>query len=364
MDDPQQDQPLKVLFLGASYGAVLGLRIAAAGHRVTFACRPEEAALINAGQLRLHLPARDSGEVLALSPAQCPHPPAAATPEAIDPAGHHLVCLAMQEPQYAQPAVAGLLSRVARARVPCLSIMNVPVPPFLARLGALPPDALASVFASPGLWSGFDPALFTMASADPQAVREAHPGALVTRVTLPSNFKAAPFADGEAQSRLQRLAADIDRYRLDSAAGPARLRIRLCPDASPLVPLAKWPMLITGNFRCLTRGEPRAIRDAVGADLAASRELYRWVAGLCLELGLESRALVPFERYCAAAEVLTLPSSLARGLYHGATAVERVDRLIRHLARERGRVHPLLEAIVAEVDARLAANRSRVAETT
>lgn len=40
-------KPLRVLFLGAAYGSLLGMRIAAAGHKVTFACRKQEAELIN-----------------------------------------------------------------------------------------------------------------------------------------------------------------------------------------------------------------------------------------------------------------------------------------------------------------------------
>jgi hypothetical protein len=38
------------------------------------------------------------------------------------------------------------------------------------------------------------------------------------------------------------------------------------------VPLAKWPMLMTGNYRCVLDTEVRPIRDAVHSDPAASRE--------------------------------------------------------------------------------------------
>ena len=42
---------------------------------------------------------------------------------------------------------------------------------------------------------------------------------------------------------------------------------------SVFVPLAKWAMLLTGNYRCVTPEGPRSIHDAVHSDLAASAEM-------------------------------------------------------------------------------------------
>jgi hypothetical protein len=39
---------------------------------------------------------------------------------------------------------------------------------------------------------------------------------------------------------------------------PTRLRVH----DSAFVPLAKWAMLLTGNYRCMTADGPQAIRDA------------------------------------------------------------------------------------------------------
>ena len=52
-------------------------------------------------------------------------------------------------------------------------------------------------------------------------------------------------------------------------------------------------------------------------------------------------------------------SSLARGLFAGATAVERVDILIQSLAGQQGMNHAELDRIVADVSGRLAANLAR-----
>ena len=63
------------------------------------------------------------------------------------------------------------------------------------------------------------------------------------------------------------------------------------------VPLAKWAMLITGNYRCVQKDAARSIKEAVHSDLEASRQIYNWVCALCVaksrcrrELGLGTAA--------------------------------------------------------------------------
>jgi hypothetical protein len=67
--------------------------------------------------------------------------------------------------------------------------------------------------------------------------------------------------------------------------------------------------------------------------------------------------LVPFEKYAAAAESLSRPASAARALNNGAPNIERADKLVQLVARQKGMSHPVLEEIVAVVDRRLEANR-------
>jgi hypothetical protein len=127
------------------------------------------------------------------------------------------------------------------------------------------------------------------------------------------------------------------------------------------VPLAKWAMLIAGNYRCITKEGPRAIKDAVHSDINASRATYQWVVNLCLMLGAQESDLVPFEKYAAAAQSLGSPSSAARALYGGAPYIERVDRLVQAIAAQKGLKLPILDEIVGLVDARLEANRKKAA---
>ena len=48
----------KVLILGASYGSLLGVKLALAGHAVKLVCLPQEAALINAEGAIVRMPVK------------------------------------------------------------------------------------------------------------------------------------------------------------------------------------------------------------------------------------------------------------------------------------------------------------------
>jgi hypothetical protein len=81
---------------------------------------------------------------------------------------------------------------------------------------------------------------------------------------------------------------------------------------------------------------------------------------LCMSLGAAETDLVPFEKYAAAARGLANPSSAARALFGGAPNIERVDRLVQTVAKQKGMQSDAVDAVVALVDARLEANRKAV----
>jgi hypothetical protein len=120
-------------------------------------------------------------------------------------------------------------------------------------------------------------------------------------------------------------------------------------------------MLLTGNYRCVTKDGPRSIKEAVHTDREQSRSVYDWVKELCVALGAAPEDLVPFEKYAAAGEGLSRPSSAARALFAGAPNIERVDRLVQLIAAQKGMRNPIVDETVALVDAQLAANRSKAA---
>ena len=230
-----------VLIMGATYGSLFATKLLLAGHHVTLMCLPDEAALINAEGTRVRLPIRGRADPVEIDSRSTPGTLSAAAPADCDPAAFDLVVLAMQEPQYGAADVRTLLGAVAAARVPCLSIMNMPPLPYLARLSALSTETLRGCYTDPSVWNGFDPALMTLASPDPQAFRPPEEAANVLQVGLPTNFKVARFESDEHTALLRALAADIDAVRFDVGGGESiELPVKLRVHESVYVPLAKW----------------------------------------------------------------------------------------------------------------------------
>ncbi len=193
----------------------------------------------------------------------------------------------------------------------------------------------------------------------PQAIRPPNEQVNVLQVTLPTNFKVARF-DNEASNKILReIAADIDAVRFDTADGKIELPVKLRFHDSLFVPLAKWPMLIAGNYRCITKDGMRTAKEAVYTNIEESRSVYEFVIDVCVNLGASRDELVPFEKYATAAESLSRPASAARALNNGAVNIERADRLVQLAAWQKGMSNPILDAMVALVDARLEANRRR-----
>jgi hypothetical protein len=351
---------LNVLIMGATYGSLLAQKLLLAGHDCRLVCLPKEAELINRDGLRTRIPVRGRDALVDVHSAQARGHVSACGPEEADPAAHDMVALAMQEPQYRLPGVRDLLARVAAARVPAMSIMNMPPLPYLARLPGEDVRALRDCYADPAVWDGFDPTYITLASPDPQAFRPPDAPENVLQVSLPTNFKVAAFERPEHTAMLRRIEADIQAVRFDAgdgSGGPVELPVKVRVHDSVFVPLAKWAMLLTGNYRCITPEGPRAIREAVHTDLKASRQVYDWVCELCIALGASEDDLVPFEKYASAATGLAKPSSAARALYAGAPFIERVDRLVQTLARTKGMHNEAVDRTVELVDAQLARNR-------
>jgi hypothetical protein len=267
----------------------------------------------------------------------------------------------MQEPQYRSPGVRELLDAVAKSRVPCMSIMNMPPLPYLKRIPGLATDALKSCYTDASVWDNFEPGLLTLCSPDPQAIRPPDEKINVLQVTLPTNFKVARFESDAYTAILRQMQADIEAARYDPGDGAIDLPVKLKVHDSIFVPLAKWAMLLTGNYRCVTPDRAIDIKDAVHNDIEASRSVYNWVCGLCERLGASPNDLVPFEKYASAARDLVRPSSAARALFNGAPNIERTDRLVQAIAAQYGIRNAIVDQTVAQVDARLAINRKAAA---
>src|SRR5258706_477132 len=111
-----------VLILGASYGSLLATKLLFGGHKITMVGLPAD----------------------------------------VNPLDFDLVALAMQEPQYRSPGVRELLDAVAKSRVPCMSIMNMPPLPYLKRIPGLPTDAIKAAYTDASVWDNFEPGALTL----------------------------------------------------------------------------------------------------------------------------------------------------------------------------------------------------------
>ena len=317
-------RPLRCLVIGASYGLLPAAKIAAAGHSVTVIGHKDQIRMIN-----------QAGVAIRYFDKHVLHPPMGAdglclsTIDSVDPTDFDLVILAIQEPQAASEGISALFQRIGD-RVPVASIMNMPPPPFLDRIPALPREMRQGAYQNHDIWAQLDPDRMTLASPDPQAVclDPARPGHL--QVTLASNFKFAPFSRIEDQTVLERIVRDATRARQPWGRPPVHMLAR----RSIFTPLSKWPMLVTGNCRCVQEvAAPISIKDAVYQNLHESRLLFDAV-NFCLRgVGAPRESLVLFKNYCNAANQLTRPSSLGQGLMNGAKNVERIDRLVLNLMR-------------------------------
>ncbi|MDE2474639.1 MAG: hypothetical protein KGO48_06305 [Alphaproteobacteria bacterium] len=353
--------PYKILILGASYGSLLASKLLFGGHSIHLVCLPAEADLINSEGFRVRLPIRGRAAPVELDSRKLPGKVTAGGAAGVDPSKYDLIGLAMQEPQYRSPGVRELLDAVAKSRVPCMSIMNMPPLPYMKRIPGLDADVLKPAYTDASVWDSFDPAKLTLCSPDPQAIRPPDEKVNVLMVTLPTNFKVARFGADRDTAILRALEKDVDAARFDTPEGKIELPVKLRVHNSIFVPLAKWAMLLAGNYRCITPDGMRTAQEAVHSDLATSASVYNFVNDLCVKLGAAREDLVPFEKYAAAAQSLTRPASAARALNNGAPNIERADKLVQLIARQKGLSHPVIDQIVALVDKRLDANRKKAA---
>ncbi len=332
-----------ILIMGASYGSLLASKLLFGGHSVKLVCLPAEADLINAEGFRVRMPVKGRKEEIEIDSRKLPGKVSATGPGGVNPADFDLVGLAMQEPQYRSAGVRELLDAVAKSKVPCMSIMNMPPLPYVKRIPGLNYDGLKAAYTDPTVWESFDPGLLTLCSPDPQAIRPPEEKVNVLQVTLPTNFKVARFDDDRYTAMLRQLEKDIEAVRFDAPEGKIELPVKL------------------KVHRCITRDGMRTAQEAVHSNLEESRSVYNFVFDLCVKLGAAPGDLVPFEKYAAAAMSLTRPASAARALQNGAPNIERDDKLVQLIAAQKGLHHPVIDAGVALVDARLEINRKKAA---
>src|SRR5204863_10097818 len=161
----------------------------------------------------VRLPVRGRKDPVVLESRKLPGKVTAGPATGVDRKAYDLIGLAMQEPQYRSPGVRELLDAVAKSRVPCMPIMNMPPLPYVKRIPGLDYKALEPAYTDPRVWDSFDPATITLNSPDPQAIRPPDEKVNVLMVTLPTNFKVARFPDEKSTAILRQLEKEIEAIR-------------------------------------------------------------------------------------------------------------------------------------------------------
>src|SRR5215217_3108604 len=126
-----------ILILGASYGSLLATKLLMAGHNVTLVCRKQTAELINRDGTEVRIKLRDEAAHRPIFSRDQPGILNAVEPPDVETSRYDIGGLAMHEPQYADHAIQLLMIKIAEAKRPCLSIMNMPPLPYLKRIPAL-----------------------------------------------------------------------------------------------------------------------------------------------------------------------------------------------------------------------------------
>ena len=208
-----------ILIMGAAYGSLLASKMLFGGHKIHLVCLPAEADLINAEGFRVRLPVRGPQGPGGARFAQAARQGDRRRRAGVNPKDYDLVGLAMQEPQYRSPGVRELLDAVAKSRVPCMSIMNMPPLPYVKRIPGLDYDALKPAYTDPTRLGQFR-------SRDHHAEQPGPAGD-------PPAGREGQRADGHAADQLQGGAFDDEKSHRHPA--PAREGDR----GDPLRPAAK-----------------------------------------------------------------------------------------------------------------------------
>ena len=254
----------KILLMGASYGSLLASKLLFGGHSIHLVCLPAEADLINAEGFKVTLPVRGRKDPVLLESRKLPGKVTARPARGVDPKDYDLVGLCMQEPQYRSPGVRELLDAVGKSRVPCMSIMNMPPLPYIKRIPGLDYKALEAAYTDPRVWDSVSIRRRSRSTAPirRQSARPtARPTSCWSRCRPISNARAS--TDDKDTQIIRNLEKDVDAARFDAPEGKIELPVKLKVYESIFVPLAKWSMLLAGNYRCVTKDGMRTAQEAV-----------------------------------------------------------------------------------------------------
>lgn len=319
-----------ILIYGASYGILLASKLMLAGYDVVCVCKKEEAELINNKGFSVELDGYLKKKII-LESEKLNGNIKAIEPEKINLNNVKIVFLAMQEAQYNNSSILNSLNLVAKKKIPTISIMNIPPSIYLKNFKIKENEyqKLLVAYNNFDLWNKFDINFITHCSADPQIFKPFSNLSNYISVRLASNFRIAKFRDKSSTKLIEKISNQIKISRYKYNNEKIRIPVYLNLYDSYFVPISKWPMLITGNYRCLNDNQLMSIQEVVYKNINLSKKIYEDVQMLCKSLGASEGELISFESYLKVAGKLISPSSVARLSYSKNKNFERLDKLIK-----------------------------------
>jgi hypothetical protein len=249
---------------------------------------------------------------------------------------YDLVILAMQEPTFSISTLESLVKKFSN--VPILSVMNIPPSSFIRNDLGLHEVDFSGVYHSSFFLDDSLTNKLIHTSAEPQIFSSGEEGCF--HIRLKGAFRCS-FGNQKIEPRMaQLLLRPMVRSKL-----PVTIKNYL----SPWISVSKFPMLIAGNYRCISNGALRSISDAVQQDLKLSEAIYLEVANGLRALGAPRSCIVPFKNYSLASTDLTSPSSVARALISG-RKIERTDKLLQHIFHAYQLPCVEIDKIVGQID--------------
>lgn len=251
---------------------------------------------------------------------------------------YDLAILAVQEPTLSNQKIAEIISLISKDSIPILSIMNIPLLSFLKDVVGIHninnPEIIYSSLKYSNLLNS---KLIINCNPEPQIFSKDKFNHL--NIRLGGVFRC---------SSLNMLSKDIilDLTKSIENGLPAKIKSY----RSPWVSLSKLPMLMTGNYRCLSDFKLKSIFESVYQDTKQSEIIYNQVIEMMKKLGAGREAIIPFKFYLRASVKLDAPSSVCRSIVSGNQNVERVDKLVQSISKSIGYNSPEIDKIVNNID--------------
>ena len=251
---------------------------------------------------------------------------------------YDLVILAVQEPTLVNAKISNIITFISEKSIPILSIMNIPFLNFLSDImGVKKIVNPEKIYSSLTCSNQLNSELLINSNPEPQIFSKIKFNDLSIR--LGGVFRCSSFdiLDEETTSALTKaiengLPAKIKTYK------------------SPWVSLSKLPMLIVGNYRCLSNFKLQSIYMSVHQDVDLSEKIYNHVVEIMKNLGAGREAIIPFKSYLRASINLDAPSSVCRAIANGNYYVERVDKLVQTMGHSIGLYSSDIDKIVQNID--------------